>query len=89
MKREIYNLRLFLLDLPKSWKITIYLFVDILLCLSTTLLSFYLRLGEFFPLKNALTPAFISIIYFIIGVSVFYISYYGAKKRGTLMNMGE
>ena len=31
----------------------------------------------------------ISIIYFIFGVIVFYISYFGAKKRGTLINMGE
>ena len=31
----------------------------------------------------------ISIVYFIIGVIVFYISYSGAKKRGTLINMGE
>ena len=31
----------------------------------------------------------ISIVYFIFGVIVFYISYFGAKKRGTLLNMGE
>ena len=31
----------------------------------------------------------ISIIYFIIGVMTFYFSYFGAKKRGTLINMGE
>jgi len=31
----------------------------------------------------------ISIVYFIFGVIVFYISYSGAKKRGTLINMGE
>jgi ABC-2 type transport system permease protein len=31
----------------------------------------------------------ISLIYFVIGVMVFYISYSGAKKRGTLINMGE
>ena len=31
----------------------------------------------------------ISLVYFIIGVIIFYISYFGAKKRGTLMNMGE
>ncbi len=38
---------------------------------------------------NIIKSIFISIIYFIIGVSIFYFSYYGAKKRGTLMNMGE
>ena len=31
----------------------------------------------------------ISIVYFIFGVIVFYISFSGAKKRGTLINMGE
>ena len=31
----------------------------------------------------------ISIVYFSFGVIVFYISYFGAKKRGTLINMGE
>ena len=32
---------------------------------------------------------FISIIYLFLGVVVFYASYYGAKKRGTLINIGE
>ena len=31
----------------------------------------------------------ISLVYFIFGVIVFYFSYFGAKKRGTLINMGE
>jgi ABC-2 type transport system permease protein len=31
----------------------------------------------------------ISFIYFILGVVVFYLSYYGARVRGTLINMGE
>ena len=31
----------------------------------------------------------ISIFYFIIGVTIFYISYAGAKIRGTLINVGE
>tara|TARA_Y100000768_G_C23793140_1_gene593587 strand:- start:272 stop:832 length:561 start_codon:yes stop_codon:yes gene_type:complete len=31
----------------------------------------------------------ISLIYFILGILVFYVSYFGAKKRGTLINMGE
>ena len=31
----------------------------------------------------------ISVMYFIFGVIIFYISYFGAKKRGTLINMGE
>ena len=31
----------------------------------------------------------ISIVYFILGVIIFYTSYFGAKQRGTLINMGE
>ncbi len=31
----------------------------------------------------------ISSAYFILGVIVFYISYFGARKRGTLINIGE
>ena len=31
----------------------------------------------------------ISIIYFVLGVITFYVSFYGAKVRGTLINMGE
>ena len=38
---------------------------------------------------NIIKSIAISMIYFIFGVIVFYISYFGAKKRGTLINMGE
>ena len=38
---------------------------------------------------NILKSIAISLVYFVGGVIVFYISYYGAKKRGTLINMGE
>ena len=38
---------------------------------------------------NILKSISISLIYFIFGVLIFYISYFGAKKRGTLINMGE
>jgi len=31
----------------------------------------------------------ISFFYFVLGVVIFYIAYYGAKKRGTLINIGE
>ena len=31
----------------------------------------------------------ISIVYFVLGVIIFYSSYLGAKQRGTLINMGE
>ena len=40
-------------------------------------------------LLNIFKSIVISIIYFIGGILVFYISYFGAKKRGTLINMGE
>ena len=38
---------------------------------------------------NILKSISISIVYFVFGVIVFYYSYFGAKKRGTLINMGE
>ena len=31
----------------------------------------------------------ISFVYFVFGVIIFYLSYEGAKNRGTLINMGE
>ena len=31
----------------------------------------------------------ISFIYFVLGVFIFYLAYYGAKNRGTLINIGE
>jgi hypothetical protein len=31
----------------------------------------------------------ISVIYFVLAVIVFYGSYHGAKKKGTLINIGE
>ena len=36
-----------------------------------------------------LKAVFISFVYFVIGIIIFYISYNGAKNRGTLINMGE
>ena len=38
---------------------------------------------------NIFISILISLFYFFLGVIVFYISYFGAKKRGTLINMGE
>jgi|TARA_B100001059_G_scaffold164101_1_gene163611 ABC-2 type transport system permease protein len=38
---------------------------------------------------DVLKACIISLIYFVIGVLIFYYSYEGAKKRGTLINMGE
>ncbi len=39
--------------------------------------------------SQILKAIFISIMYFIIGVIIFYLSYSGAKNRGTLINIGE
>jgi len=36
-----------------------------------------------------LKAIFISFVYFTLGVIIFYLSYSGAKNRGTLINMGE
>ena len=40
-------------------------------------------------ISQILKAIIISFIYFSVGVIVFYLSYNGAKKRGTLINMGE
>jgi len=41
---------------------------------------------NFFDIFKAIS---ISILYFVLGVIIFYVSFYGAKIRGTLINMGE
>ena len=71
MNSKTYNLRLFLLDLPKSSKIIISLLVDLILCFFTTWLSFYLRLGQLFPIKTLVIPSLISIFF---AIPVFYFS---------------
>ena len=38
---------------------------------------------------NIFKACFLSFLYFIVGIIVFYVSYNGAKNRGTLINMGE
>ena len=32
---------------------------------------------------------FISLVYFAFGIFIFYLAYFGARVRGTLINMGE
>jgi len=39
--------------------------------------------------SQILKAILISFVYFVIGIIIFYLSYFGAKKRGTLINMGE
>jgi len=66
------NLRIFLLDLPRDIKLIVSLFIDVLLCIFTVWLSFYLRLGEFLPLHNSIIiPSFLSIFF---AIPVFYFS---------------
>ncbi len=38
---------------------------------------------------HILKAIIISFVYFVVGIFVFYLSYSGAKNRGTLINMGE
>ena len=38
---------------------------------------------------DVIKACIISLVYFVIGVFIFYCSYKGAKKRGTLIHMGE
>tara|TARA_B100001057_G_scaffold127200_1_gene126184 strand:- start:831 stop:1622 length:792 start_codon:yes stop_codon:yes gene_type:complete len=40
-------------------------------------------------LSQIIKAILISFIYFMIGIIIFYLSYNGAKDRGTLINMGE
>ena len=39
--------------------------------------------------ENILNALFLNLVYFIFSVSVFYFSFHGARKKGTLVNMGE
>ena len=39
--------------------------------------------------SQILKAIFISLVYFLFGIIIFYLSYNGAKNRGTLINMGE
>ena len=72
MNKKINKIRLFLLDLPRDIKLVISLFVDSFLCIFTVWISFYLRLGEFLIIQNALIiPSFLSIIF---AIPVFYFS---------------
>ena len=38
---------------------------------------------------NIIKALFLNLIYFAISVVIFYFSFYGARKKGTLVNMGE
>jgi ABC-2 type transport system permease protein len=39
--------------------------------------------------KNIVMALFLNLFYFVGAVVIFYLSFYGARKKGTLVNMGE
>ena len=72
IKRRVEKLRGYFLDLSKIQKFFISLFVDSLLCLTTTWLSFCLRLGEVIPIETVLfLPSYLSIL---CAIPIFYLS---------------
>ena len=52
VNKFMQKFRSILLDLPKSLKIIISILVDSFLCVLTTWISFYLRLGTFLPTEK-------------------------------------
>ena len=39
--------------------------------------------------NNIINALLLNIFYFLIAITIFYFSFYGARKKGTLVNMGE
>ena len=39
--------------------------------------------------KNIMTALALNLFYFISAITIFYLAFYGARKKGTLINMGE
>jgi len=39
--------------------------------------------------ENIINALILNTVYFIIAIIIFYVSFYGARKKGTLVNMGE
>ena len=39
--------------------------------------------------SNILTALKLNLVYFVLGVFIFYLAFYGARKKGTLVNIGE
>ncbi len=46
-------------------------------------------INDIVDFNNLLKGFFLTLIYFALSVIVFYLAYFGAKKRGTLINIGE
>ena len=72
MNKEINKFKLYFLDLPRSFKLIIYLAVDSFLCILTVWLAFYLRLGDLSQLENYII--FFSFLSIIFAIPVFYFS---------------
>ena len=39
--------------------------------------------------SNIITALKLNLIYFTLAISIFYLAFYGARKKGTLINVGE
>jgi len=39
--------------------------------------------------SNIITALKLNLVYFTLAVLVFYLAFYGARKKGTLVNIGE
>ncbi len=70
-KKFVVKLRLFFLDLPQNLKIILAISVDCFLCFFTTLISFYLLIGEVTINKPIYISSLLSII---LAIPIFYFS---------------
>ena len=68
-KIDFKKIKICLLDLPRSLKIIMSLFVDAILCFITVWISFVLRIGEITPLNKSLLLA--TVISIIIAFPIF------------------
>ena len=59
-----------------------------LTCLLSILYCFSI-LNNIVNYSNIITALKLNLIYFTSAVVVFYIAFYGARKKGTLVNIGE
>ena len=57
--------------------------------ISYTIEKHYILINQTINNVAILKGLFISLIYFFIGVAIFYAAYFGAKIKGTLINIGE
>ena len=72
MSLESKTLRIFFLDLPRLWKLSLSIFVDSLLCFITVISSFFLRVGNFSPINSPLLLA--TTISVTFAIPIFFLS---------------